>query len=108
RDAAAVEGIGGVGSRRDRLVVAGSGTGEVAIVEIEQAKFFVVAGRRIIQDSPLEFANAPPPRESLKGSAEQPGIGNDFGHNVNQSPNPAQEQDDKYPIGIRPAADEMH
>jgi hypothetical protein len=52
--------------------------------------------------------NAPAARESLKGSAEQPGVRNDFGHDVNKRPNPSQEQDDKDPVRVRAAADKVH
>src|SRR5580700_10794540 len=47
---AAVERIDRVRSRRNSLVVAGTGTRKVAIIEVKQAKFFIVSRRGIIQD----------------------------------------------------------
>ncbi len=107
-DATAVKGIGGISSRRDRLIVASARPRKIAVVKIEQPKFFVVAGRRIIKNGPLQFMNPPPPRKRLKRPAQQPGIGNHFGDNVDQRPNPSQKQNDKNPVSIRPPANEVN
>jgi len=64
--AAAVEGVGRVGAGGDGFVVGGAGAGEVTVVEIEQAEFFVVAGRGIVEDGAFEFVNAAAARENLE------------------------------------------
>src|ERR1700683_3414688 len=107
-DAAAVEGIDGISSRRDRPIVASACPGKVAVVKIEQAEFFVVARRRIIENGPLQFMNPPPPRKRLKRPPQKPGIGNHFDDDINQCPDPSQKQNDKNPVSIRPAADEVN
>lgn len=68
-DAAPVERIDRIGSRRDRLIVASACPCKVAVVKIEQAKFFVVASRGVIKNGPLQLVNPPPPRKRLKRPA---------------------------------------
>src|SRR5580700_4760137 len=107
-DAAPVERIDRVGSRRNSFVITGTRAGKISVVEIEQAKFLIVSRRGIIQDGSLEFVNTSAPWKGLKRSTQQPGIGNYFDRNVDQRADPAQKEDDENPIRIGAAADEMH
>src|SRR5205807_3902619 len=88
-DAAPVERIHVIGARGDGFVVAGAGFREIAVVEIEKSEFFVVSGRRIVENGALEFTNAAAAREGLERGAEQAGVGNDSDHDRNERPQPS-------------------
>jgi len=61
-----------------------------------------------VEDGAFQFANAAAARKNLEGTTKQPCIRNNFHQNVNQSPEPSTNQNNKKPVRIRAAADEVH
>ena len=55
----------------------------------------------------FEFVNPPAPGKYFERLAHQPGIGNHFGRDVDQRPQPAEENNDPQPIAIRAPANEV-
>src|SRR5580700_6314342 len=97
-----------IGARGDRFVIAGAGAREVAVVEIEQAEFFVVPGGRIVENGALEFVDAAAAWKRLKRGAKQAGIGDDLCGNVDESSEPSADEDDEQPVSIWATANEVH
>src|ERR1700686_4424621 len=83
-DAATVERVGVIRPRGDGLVVTGAGAREIAVIEVQQPKLFVVAGRWIVEDGAFQFLDAPTAREELKRTRQQARVGDDFHEDVDE------------------------
>jgi hypothetical protein len=80
---------------------------EIAVVHIKAAKFFVVSGRRIVANRSFQFVNALAAREDFEGLAEQSNVGKRLHKKIDDRAQRTEKQDDKNPVGIRPAPDEV-
>jgi hypothetical protein len=107
-DTATVEGVKGVGAGRYGLFKGGSSLGQMAILHIEVAKFFVVSRRGIVAHQEFELADSPPPREDPEGAAQQLDVRGGFRHEIDESSDRAEEEDHKDPVGLGAAADEVN
>jgi len=83
------------------------GAADFAVVPVEVAEFFKIAGRWIVEDGGFKHADALAAGEGLERLAEQIGIRQRLGKQVDERAQRAQKQHNKKPIGIRPTPDEM-
>jgi hypothetical protein len=106
-DAAAIDRIGLVRARRDRLVVAGARPREVLLVHVQVRQLFVVADRRILQNDCLELSGALAPSHGVERLPEQAEVRHDLHRDVDERADGTEEDDDPEPDRVRPAADEV-
>ncbi len=106
-EASAVEGIERIGALGQGAVKAGAGTGPVALVQAQQAKFLVVSRRWILPDGGFHLAHA----AAALHKAECAGI-EEFGEpldgEIDERAQRPEEKDEIEPIETGLAAEEMN